>query len=223
MKYSLIYADPAWSYDNKGSRAKADNHYSTMSIQDLKRLPVWDLAADNAVLAMWWVGPMPLEAIELASSWGFKVRNMKLFTWVKLNTCVERNIDAHLQLRRKQKKGVHARHFLQQLNEQTKMGLGNYTRANTEDVLIAVRGNGLKRVAADVKQVIHAPLGAHSAKPQEARRRLERLFGDVPRIELFSRGDDPAWHHWGNQNPTNNVELQPGFVSAVNNFKAIAS
>ena len=75
-KYALIYADPAWSYDNKGSRAKADNHYPTMSITDLKRLPVWDLAADDAILAMWWVPPMPLEAIQLAEAWGFKVKNM---------------------------------------------------------------------------------------------------------------------------------------------------
>lgn len=209
MKYSLIYADPAWSYDNKGTRAKADNHYPTMTLRDLKRLPVWDLAADDCVLAMWWVGPMPREAIELVEAWGFKVKNMKLFTWAKLNQCADANFEAELAKIRKGRRGVHYRDIMRILNEQTRMGLGNYSRANSEDVLVAVRGRGLERLAGNVKQMVYAPIGAHSAKPAEVRERLHQLYGDVPRIELFSRGDDPTWHHWGNETASD-VSLLPG-------------
>lgn len=56
MNYDLIYCDPPWEYGNRISNGAACNHYSTMSIEDLKRLPVWSLAADNAVLAMWYTG-----------------------------------------------------------------------------------------------------------------------------------------------------------------------
>jgi N6-adenosine-specific RNA methylase IME4 len=56
-----------------------------MKLIDMKRLPVWDLAADDAVLAMWFTGTHTREAIELAEAWGFKVRTMKGFTWVKFN------------------------------------------------------------------------------------------------------------------------------------------
>jgi N6-adenosine-specific RNA methylase IME4 len=55
-KYSLIYADPPWSYGNTISNGAAADHYSTMKLIDIKRLPVWELAAENAVLAMWYTG-----------------------------------------------------------------------------------------------------------------------------------------------------------------------
>lgn len=91
-RYSLIYADPAWSYGNTISNGAAVDHYPTMSLLDMKRLPVWELAADNAVLAMWYTGTHNQEAIELAEAWGFTVRTMKGFTWVKLNQLAELRI-----------------------------------------------------------------------------------------------------------------------------------
>ena len=47
MKYNIIYCDPPWSYRDKcndGDRG-AGHKYSTMTITDLCRLPVWELAA----------------------------------------------------------------------------------------------------------------------------------------------------------------------------------
>lgn len=220
-KYALIYADPAWSYDNKGSRAKADNHYKTMTLAQLKRLPVWDLAADDAILAMWWVPPMPLEAIQLAESWGFKVRNMCLFSWHKLNKLAEQHIDSWVDDWFKNFTDMPAGYELERISgadiltliaEQTRMGLGNYTRSNVENVLVAVKGKGLPRLQADIKQMIMAPIGEHSAKPAEIREALEKLYGDVKRIELFSRSDAPGWDHWGDETPSNSVELRPGMA-----------
>lgn len=205
MKYSLIYADPAWLYDNKASNGAAEDHYGTMKLIDMKRLPVWDLAADDAVLAMWFTGTHTREAIELAEAWGFKVRTMKGFTWVKFNPLSEKHINKALQAGRVED----FYDFLDLLNAQTRMNGGNYTRANTEDLLIATRGNGLERKCASIKQVIYSPLGKHSQKPAEARFRLEKLYGDVPRIELFSRCGAPGWDHWGNQSVSPAVELIP--------------
>lgn len=71
MTYQLIYVDPPWQYGNKISNGAAENHYETMSLVELKRLPVWNLAADNAVVAMWYTGTHTEEAIELAEAWGF--------------------------------------------------------------------------------------------------------------------------------------------------------
>jgi N6-adenosine-specific RNA methylase IME4 len=70
--YDLIYCDPPWEYGNKISNGAACNHYSTMSMEELKRLPIWEVAADNAVLAMWYTGTHNREAVELAESWGFR-------------------------------------------------------------------------------------------------------------------------------------------------------
>lgn len=211
MKYSLIYADPSWEYGNTVSNGAATNHYSTMKLIDMKRLPVWDLAADDAVLAMWFTGTHTREDIELAEAWGFKVRTMKGFTWVKFNQRSEQHINKVLQAG-----GVEDFYdFLDLLNDQTRMNGGNYTRANTEDLLIATRGNGLERQCASIKQVIYSPLGEHSQKPAEARFRLEKLYGEVPRIELFSRSGAPGWDHWGNQADNPAVSLLPGVVCHV--------
>ena len=66
-----------------------------------------------------------------------------------------------------------------------------------------------------MKQVIYCPLGELSAKREEARFRLEKLYGDVTRIELFSRCGAPGWHHWGNQAESSDVELLPGWVASI--------
>lgn len=213
MNYSLIYADPPWSYGNNASNGAARDHYDTMKLIDLKRLPVWALAAENAVLAMWYTGTHNREAIELAEAWGFTVRTMKGFTWVKLNALAEMHINKALAAGEVED----FYDFLDLLNGQTRMNGGNHTRANTEDLLIATRGVGLERRDAGVKQVIYSPLGEHSEKPAEARRRLERLYGEVPRIELFSRRAAPGWDHWGNQAATPSVDLMPGFAIGVIN------
>lgn len=50
-----------------------------------------------------------------------------------------------------------------------------------------------------VHQVIESPIQAHSVKPDEARRRIVELLGDVPRIELFARQRAPGWDAWGDE------------------------
>lgn len=204
-KYSLIYADPPWSYSNKSSRGAADDHYSTMSISELKRIPVWDLASDDAVLVMWYTGTHAAEARELANAWGFDVRQMFMFTWIKFNALAEQRFNAAIE-------NMEIYDFfdlLDILNSETRMNPGNYTRGNQESALVAVRGRGLERVSRSVKQIIYSCQGAHSEKPAEARFRLRQLYGDVTRCELFSRGNIPGWDAWGNQCDSD-FDLLPG-------------
>ena len=81
-------------------------------------------------------------------------------------------------------------------------GMGAYTRANAEICLLGVTP-GFK--AADrvkshaVHQVIETPIQEHSAKPDETRKRIVELLGDVPRIELFARKRTPGWDAWGDE------------------------
>ena len=96
--YQLVLADPPWSYSNKASNGAADNHYGTMTLTDLMKLPVSNLAADHAVLAMWYTGNFNSEAMALAKSWGFTVKTMKGLTWVKLNQLAEKHINTALQV-----------------------------------------------------------------------------------------------------------------------------
>ena len=75
-KYSIIYADPPWSYKNppakKGtSRGFAKNHYNLMSAEELKEIDIRRITEENAVLFMWATFPMIQEALETIREWGF--------------------------------------------------------------------------------------------------------------------------------------------------------
>src|SRR5262249_47566584 len=59
-KFAVIYADPPWSfkvYSGKGKSRSAERHYNCMSLDDIKRLPVSELAADDCALLLWCVWP----------------------------------------------------------------------------------------------------------------------------------------------------------------------
>ena len=171
-KYNIIYADPPWGYKNKATRAAAEKHYGTMTIEELKGMGIGKeggIAADDCVLFMWATFPMLNEALELIEAWGFKYKTLA-FNWVKQN---------------KSGQGIF-------------WGLGNWTRSNSEICLLAVKGKP-KRISARVHSVLLSPIQRHSQKPAEIRERIVELMGDLPRIELFARSGAEGWDVWGNE------------------------
>jgi N6-adenosine-specific RNA methylase IME4 len=165
---------------------------------------------------MWYTSTHVEEARELAKAWGFDVRTMKGLTWVKLNKLAGERFDKALA----NQQILDFHDVLDLLNAETVMNGGNYTRANSEDLLFAVRGAGLERASKSVKQIIYTCRDEHSDKPAEARFRLEELYGDVPRIELFARQSALGWHCWGDECDSS-VNLIPG-VAAVRSKRVAA-
>jgi N6-adenosine-specific RNA methylase IME4 len=76
-------------------------------------------------------------------------------------------------------------------------GMGYHTRANTEPCLLATRGSP-QRLSKDVHQVVIAPVGEHSEKPDEVYCRIERLYPG-PYLELFARKPREHWTTWGDE------------------------
>ena len=142
-----------------------------MSIAEIKALPVAALAAPDCALFLWITFPMLQEGWSVMEAWGFTFKTVA-FVWIKQN----RKSDTLFT------------------------GMGYWTRANAEICLLATCGHP-KRQAKDVQQVVVSRIEEHSKKPAEARRRIERLMGDVPRIELFARQVTPGWDVWGNEVP----------------------
>jgi N6-adenosine-specific RNA methylase IME4 len=70
--YEVLLVDPPWSYTNKATRAKAENHYPTMNLQDIKDLVI--PAADNSILFLWSTATLLPEAIDVMKGWGFKYK-----------------------------------------------------------------------------------------------------------------------------------------------------
>lgn len=169
-KYSVIYADPPWSYRDKGCSGNAADQYPTMPIEDICSLPVQDIAADNCVLFLWATYPMIKEALKVIESWGFKYKSIG-FQWVKQN----RSGNGYF------------------------LGLGHWTRGNTEPCLMAIKGKP-RRACNGVSQLIFASLRAHSQKPDITRDKIRELMGeDCSCIELFARNKTPGWDVWGNE------------------------
>jgi len=189
--FDLALADPPWAFRTFNGRNRtptqkrfreAEDHYPTMTLADLKALPVGDIMAKDSVLAMWIVGSHCDAALELGQAWGFRFAT-DLFYWLK-----QRLVDAdQVSL------------FTGDIPP-PRMSMGYYSRKQLEPCWLFTRGKGLAVLEHDVRQLIIQPATAHSRKPPEQYDRLERLFGtDLRAIELFARNTRPGWTSWGNE------------------------
>jgi N6-adenosine-specific RNA methylase IME4 len=174
-KFQIIYSDAPWAYRDAGCNGAAAKQYPTMSVAQLKALPVADIAAADSVLFLWATWPLLPEALEVIKSWSFRFVSCA-FLWVKANKRAETD-----QYR-----------FLPEDAIDTFYGLGRWCRGNSEPCLLAVKGKP-KRVSNAVQQIIYAPIGKHSEKPPETRTRIVQLMGDLPRVELFARQKVEGW------------------------------
>lgn len=80
-KFSTVLADPPWRYHNRASRGAVCNHYETMSVDEIRALPVRELAADNAHLHLWVTNAILFEAANIFEAWGFEFKSS--FVWCK--------------------------------------------------------------------------------------------------------------------------------------------
>ena len=139
-----------------------------MTLDQVKALPVANIAAEDCALLLWVTDPMLSLGIEVMAAWGFTYKTVA-FTWVKC---------------RKDGTGF-------------PIGCGYWTRANPEMCLLGTRG-APKRDSKDVRQLIIEPRREHSRKPARVRTDIERLLGDdIERIELFAREQATGWDAWG--------------------------
>ena len=170
-KYDIIYADPPWQYKDtrKHDPANGGITYKTMSLEEIKALPVPQICNKDCALFLWATMPMLNEALQTIKAWGFKYTTCA-FVWVKLNP---------------KNDGIYS-------------GLGNWTNGNAELCLFARKGKPI-RVAKNVKQIVMEHRARHSEKPAEVRKRITDLLGDLPRIELFARQTAEGWDSWGDE------------------------
>lgn len=165
-KYSIIYADPPWSYQNRGTRAAASKHYDTMTIEDIKRMGVGaaggGIANEDCVLFMWATFPMLREALDVIEAWGFSYKTVA-FNWVKQN---------------RNGTGIF-------------MGLGNWTRSNSEICLLATKGKP-KRISGSVRSVVLSPLQQPQQKAGRDTRQDRRADGRPTPHRAFCQRSRPG-------------------------------
>jgi len=176
-KYQIIYADPPWHFSSKelqkygGVRfTPLSKHYPIQNKDWIKNLPVSEIVANDACIFLWTTDAHLKEAIETMEAWGFKYVTIG-FVWKKITS-----------------------------TGKTVANLGAWTMKNCEVCLFGTKGNMLKfKKANNVYQLIEAERTRHSEKPKEVRFRIEQIFGELPRIELFARERVSGWDVWGNE------------------------
>jgi len=192
-KYSTIYADPPWRFQNRTGKVAPEhkrlNRYDTMSLDEIKALPIRDIAEEKCHLYLWVPNALLPDGLEVMKAWGFEYKGN--IVWEKVR-----------------KDG-----------EPDGRGVGFYFRNVTELLLFGVRGTSNRTLAPARSQVnlIRTQKREHSRKPDEIIPIIERC-SPGPFIELFARGDREGWDMWGNQATS---DYEPTWSTYKNHTEAI--
>jgi len=173
--YRALMADPPWHFRAGINRRHPSTHYETMHLDDIKALPVADLAMKDCHMFLWTTPPHLQQSMTVMNCWGFRFVSIG-FTWVKLRK---------------------AHRDCLFIDGDMFIGLGHTTRKSSEICLLGKRGKPTRN-AKDIREVIFAARREHSRKPDEAFRRVT-AYCDGPYLELFSREERAGWQTWGNQ------------------------
>lgn len=191
QRFQVAFADPAWRYYGDGNKpGAAEKEYATMSDEDMIRLDMASYLERQAVLLVWATCPRLDFAIECGKAWGLHFRGVA-FNWVK-TTIDGRTIGAQ---------GVRP----------------SIVKTTTELVLAwspVKRGRPIKLHDESIRQTIEtteivfpedgeelraARPGKHSVKPDEAYARVEKMYPQASRVELFARRERSGWTCIGNE------------------------
>jgi len=183
IRADVILADPPWKFrvwdKDTGQGRSAESHYPTMDVDAICNLPIGTIVNKNAALFLWTTFPVLLDAFRVIDAWDFTYKTIA-WNWIKSN------------------RGGFG-HF---------MGMGYYTRTNSEPCLLAIKGR-MPVVARDVLSLIYSPVREHSRKPDEQYNKIERLYPDKTYVELFARRKRDGWLSWGNEIESDFVIEEP--------------
>jgi len=173
-KFKTILADPPWQFQNRTGKMAPEhkrlNRYSTLELDEIKAMPVSDVADTPCHLYLWVPNALLPEGLEVMKAWGFQYKSN--IVWEKIR-----------------KDG-----------EPDGRGVGFYFRNVTELVLFGIRGDNARTLPPARSQVnlIRAQKREHSRKPDEIFYIIEQCSSG-PFLELFARGTRENWTLWGNE------------------------
>jgi N6-adenosine-specific RNA methylase IME4 len=186
-KFGTILADPPWQFQNRTGKVAPEhkrlNRYGTLSLHDIKALPVADAADDVAHLYLWVPNALLPEGLATLSAWGFNYKSN--IVWSKI----------------RKDGGPDGR------------GVGFYFRNVTELLLFGTRGKHARTLQPGRTQVnmIATRKREHSRKPDE-QYKLITDCSPGPHLELFARGPREGWAVWGNQADENYAPTWPTYA-----------
>ena len=171
--YGTVLADPPWQFANRTGKMAPEHRrlkrYSTLTLQDIKEIPVSLVSANASHLYLWVPNALLLEGLEVMAAWGFEYKTN--LVWHKV----------------RKDGGPDGR------------GVGFYFRNTTELVLFGIRGKLRTSTPGRTQvNIIRSQKREHSRKPDELYEIIEGC-SPGPYIELFARGRRPRWDQWGSE------------------------
>lgn len=171
--FQTVLADPPWRFTNRTGKVAPEHRrlgrYGTMSLEEIKDLPVGDVTAVNAHLYLWVPNALLPEGLEVMQAWGF--RYVSNIIWAK----------------RRKDGGPDGR------------GVGFYFRNVTEPILFGVKGSMRTLAPGrSTVNMIETRKREHSRKPDEQYDLIESC-SPGPYLEMFARYAQPGWSVWGNE------------------------
>lgn len=173
-KYKTIYADPPWQFQNRTGKVAPEHkrlsRYSTMTLEEIKALPVSKIADEKSHLYLWVPNALLPEGLEVMKAWGFEYKTNLIWEKVRKD------------------------------GQPDGRGVGFYFRNVTEVLLFGIKGDKNRTLQPGRSQVnlLRTMKREHSRKPDEFVNLIEACSSD-PRLELFARGNRDGWDMWGNQ------------------------
>lgn len=183
-RFAAILADPPWRFQNSTGKIAPEHRrlsrYGTLSLEEIRALPIAALSAPVAHLYLWIPNALLAEGLSVMKAWGFTYKSN--LVWHKI----------------RKDGGSDGR------------GVGFYFRNVTELVLFGVRGKQARTLAPARRQVnlLATRKREHSRKPDELYPLVEAC-SPGPRLELFARGERDGWACWGDQATAGSAHPSP--------------
>jgi N6-adenosine-specific RNA methylase IME4 len=174
QRFGTVLVDPPWRFSNRTGKMAPEHRrlsrYSTLTLDEIKALPVGELVNPTAHLYLWVPNAMLPEGLEVMRAWGFTYKSN--LVWHKI----------------RKDGGPDGR------------GVGFYFRNVTELILFGVRGKNARTLKPGRKQVnfLATRKRENSRKPDEQYEIIEACSSG-PYLELFARGSRQNWFCWGDQ------------------------
>ena len=173
-KYRTILADPPWQFQNRTGKMAPEHkrlaRYSTMTLAEIKSIPVNEVTDLKAHLYLWVPNALLPEGLEVMNAWGFEYKTNIIWEKVRKD------------------------------GEPDGRGVGFYFRHVTEVLLFGIIGAQNRTLAPARSQVniVRSMKREHSRKPDEIISIIETC-SEGPFLEMFARGVREDWTLWGNQ------------------------
>src|SRR5690606_2926433 len=233
-KFRVILADCPWDFGDTLTMSKvkrgASSNYDTMTYEDLKNLPVKDIAEEDSILLLWVPSSLLSEGLDVMKSWGYRQTQTHVWVKTKKNPLKSFQKDILLVLKKIPEKGL--RVCLDDVISKFSISnilafsMGRLFRQTHEILLVGVRGKIYNHLKDKSQRSVHFfPATKHSIKPDLLHKMLEKMFPDLSdsKLELFARRQVPGWTCIGNGLDISKNEDIKDSIEKLKKLKEISS